>query len=513
MVDPFGAVVRRGLAATAIKVATAITAAAVIAGCAQASTSPRPDLGLAPLHATRGAHPGIFDAEGRQVLLRGVSVNSLGDYFRADPAEPAVVKLRAVDLDRLAAQGFNTIRLVLSWSKLEPERGHIDTGEIDRVRALVDEARARGLYVVLDMHQDAWGKEVATPPGVSCPPGTERAIGWDGAPAWATLNDGASTCRSPGVRETAPAVISAFDSFYANRDGIADELVNVWSALARAFAADPAVAGYDLFNEPHFGSDASRTNQALASLYSRLVERIRAAERAVPNGFGHIIFFEPNILWSGLGKAPIVDPGFTADANIVFAPHLYGGSLARGISVADGYKAAMEAASRYGTTMWSGEWGWFGNPATDLAKVREYARLQDETLTGGAWWQWSQACGDPHSISDAGGHVPSATEAFNRYRCPGSLYAGPVKQWADVLSRPYPRAAPGRLSSLRSDPSSRRLDAAGTGKGTMLVWVPDRGKGRPRVSGSGIGRTGLERVPGGWLVAIRTSGAYRVAVR
>jgi hypothetical protein len=39
---------------------------------------------LLALHATRGDQPAIIDAPGRQVILRGVKLNSLGDYYQAD---------------------------------------------------------------------------------------------------------------------------------------------------------------------------------------------------------------------------------------------------------------------------------------------------------------------------------------------------------------------------------------------------------------------------------------------
>lgn len=496
---------------------TALMGAAIAAascgssGQATSASAPGKQGPLPALHATRGADPGIFDAKGRQVLLRGVDLNVLGDYFQANPAEPPVVRYSPKQLDRMNAQGFNVIRLVLSWSKLEPERGHIDSSELERIHKVVDAAGARGIYVVLDMHQDAWGKYIATPPGVTCPPGRERAIGWDGAPKWATITDGQSTCRVPGVRELSPAVTRAFDNFYANRDGIQDEFVKVWGALATSFANDPTVAGYDLLNEPHFGSNPANTNRALGVLYGRLIQRIRTAERARPGGLSHIVFFEPNILWSGLGRTDVPSPSFTNDTNIVFSPHLYGGSLAP-ISVTAGYRAAEQVAASYGTAMWSGEWGWFANPERVKTTLASFARLQDQTLTGGAWWQWSQACGDPHTINDSHGKAPTQVVAFNRFSCPGSHYEGPVPQWAEILSRSYPMAAPGRLTSLTSDPATGHLQLAGSGHGTLALWVPERIHGQPRITGQGIGRPSFLRVDGGWHVAVPTAGAYRVKV-
>jgi len=170
----------------------------------------------------------------------------------------------------------------------------------------------------------------------------------------------------------------------------------------------------------------------------------------------------------------------------------------------------MQAAATYGTTMWSGEWGGFTDPAALMPTIAAFARLQDETLTGGAWWQWSQACGDPHTINDAHGHAPTGVVAFNRYSCPGSHLVGPVPQWSEILSRSYPIASPGRLASLSSDPPSGTLHLTGSGHGTLVLWVPARIGICCRLTGSGLGRVASARVPGGWQVTVPTSGAYRI---
>ena len=147
-------------------------------GCGDDDTAATASPGSLPaLHATRGDDPAIFDELGRQVLLRGVNLNSLGDYYQASPQLPPVFELQPEFFAEMAAQGFNVVRLLLSWSALEPERDRIDTAYLDRVRAAVDAAAANGVYVVLDMHQEAWGKFIATPAGTECGFGAERRNG------------------------------------------------------------------------------------------------------------------------------------------------------------------------------------------------------------------------------------------------------------------------------------------------------------------------------------------------
>ena len=109
-----------------------------------------------------GDDPAIVDPGGREVLLRGVNVNQLGDYYQADPGLPTTAPLAEEDFARIRALGFDVVRLVMSWSAFQPERGAFDAAYVARVRQAVRWAAEHDLYVVLDMHQDAWGKHVAT---------------------------------------------------------------------------------------------------------------------------------------------------------------------------------------------------------------------------------------------------------------------------------------------------------------------------------------------------------------
>src|SRR3954452_3137143 len=335
-----------------------LIAAAILASAPDAPALPR-------LHATRGDSPAIVTADGRQVLLRGVNVNQLGDYWQQRPDIPATLPLREQDFEGIHALGMDVVRLIVHWSKLEPQRGQFDPAYLDRIRQAVAWAGQNGVYVVLDMHQDAWGKYIASPKDETCAPGFVHQQGWDGAPRWATLTDGLPTCRF-GVREIAPAVGQAWQSFYADRDGIQGELVRTWARLAREFAADPTVAGYDLLNEPNTGYAPGATDAtSLGLFYRRAIESIRSAERHAKGGFSHIAFFEPGVLWSALTVDATPPPPLLDDPNVVFAPHLYADSISLDravlgssiVSIGQGFDFAETAARQYETTSWIGEWG------------------------------------------------------------------------------------------------------------------------------------------------------------
>lgn len=505
--------------------ACAVTALAFSAAPA-VGESPPPDVNrLSPLQVVRSA-PGdggdarIVDADGRQVLLRGINVNQLNDYYRGHPDLPTTIPLTEQDFADIAALGFDSVRLTFNWSSLEPRRDEIDANELERLRQAVGWAADHGLYVVLDMHQDAWGKHVATAPDEQCLPGFDPAIGWDGAPAWATHLDGVPTCRFQ-ARELSAAVAQAFTSFWLDRDGIQSEVVELWGLLASTFADEPAVAGYDLLNEPHPGWSPGATDlTALGVFYERAIDAIRRAESDVAGGFHHIVFFEPMIT-RAITRIPSPLPGFTADPQIVYAPHNYAESIevlpAGNPTIEENFAADARAAELHGTTFWVGEWGFFGNPAAQRDLVRRFARQEDQHLVGGAWWVWKQACGDPHVVGTPGNTPTGISPSLVRIDCPSGDELGIPPPFAEVLSRTYPRAAPGRLLELASDPATGRAvisgDAGASGPGTLDLWVPRRdGRPPPTVDGSNVGRVVSRPVDGGFRVLASVRGHYEVRV-
>lgn len=104
----------------------------------------------------------------------------------------------------------------------------------------------------------------------------------------------------------------------------------------------------------------------------------------------------------------------------MFSPHLYNESIALDRSgtltlVERGFALAEAAAGCYGAALWAGEWGWFGDPASDGPEAARYAPAEDAHRAGGAWWVWRQACGAPHTLGD-GGAVTAG--GLNRLHCP-----------------------------------------------------------------------------------------------
>ena len=287
---------------------------------------PSPSDPLPALRAVTGdGEPGrIVDASGREVLLRGVNINSHVDYWQYDPEIPTTFPFRDEDADLMAAMGWNMVRLLLSWSAVEPSPGEYDDAYLDAYAESVAKLRERGIYTLVDLHQDAWGPSLVAPQDEECSAGARPAGGWDGAPEWATFDQGAARCDA-GQRELVPAVQASWESFFDNVEGpggvgIRDRYAKMFGYIVSRFADDDSVAGYDVMNEPNVFKPGQE-NQ-LVDFYEDCLEEMRAAEEAA-GAPKRLFFFEPSIAWNAVGlPAP---PSFAHDDQVVYAPHIYQG--------------------------------------------------------------------------------------------------------------------------------------------------------------------------------------------
>jgi endoglycosylceramidase len=204
----------------------------------------------------------FIDSYGRQVIFSGIN------KVNKDP------KMNYTDIDstgtyeKLKSWGLNCIRLGVIWDGVEPQPGVFNEKYLDKLEAQVRLADQNGLYVLLDMHQDLYG--------VSFGEGN-TGLG-DGAPNWATLTDNLPHVRGGVWSESyliSPAVQKAFDNFWANKPasdgvGIQDHYARMWQHVAKRFALNKAVIGYDIMNEPFNGSTANAILPLILTEYARL---------------------------------------------------------------------------------------------------------------------------------------------------------------------------------------------------------------------------------------------------
>jgi endoglycosylceramidase len=457
----------------------------------------------------------IVDDLDRDVLLRGVNITSLGEYWQGNPDYPPTLPTTGEDWDAMAARGLSVIRLVVHWSRLEPERGQLDSTYLDEIDATVTAAAEHGLYTVIDMHQDAYSAFIYTPADEACPEGSWPGKGWDGAPAWATLTDGSSTCVT-GDRNSAPAVVTAWNHFYDNSDGIRDNFVATWDAVGERFAGRAEVAGYDLLNEP----DTSRPASELTPIYDELLTELIAAIRGA--GADQLIFLEPAIpagdTANGLILADPVRMGVESH-NLVGSLHNYAESIdTTGLTLEQTNDLIWTMAEAQGTGVWVGEYGFWSTSAEVLEVAARYATDEDVHAQGGAWWQWRQPCGDPHSLHrDGDSWQPGDTIVhLNSMDCVEGVDLGPTEEFLSLLGRGYPRAAPGRIQLLQSDPPSGQLlleARSARAGGELVLWTPTE-EATHAVWTEGLDDLTEHAVPGGRLLTatVAADGSYAIGV-
>ena len=403
-----------------------------------------------PLHGGR-----IVDASGRQVLLRGVNINAEVDYWRGT-FFPTTFPFTAKDADGMAAIGWNSARLLLSWSRVEPRPGHYDETYLNQIAADVRLLASRRIYAIIDFHQDAWGATLAAPPSAVCPPGSPPALGWDGAPGWATLDGGASRCATAGVRELSPAVLAAFKAFWANAPGpggvgIRTRYERMVGHVAGRFARTSSVAGYDVMNEPNaFGPDAGLGPLGPVCAFAAS----RPAGRAESRRDRHLVLFEPSALWSETGSG--APPDFPHDRDVVYAPHIYTGGFTGGPITAAAFEVARTEARGFGgVPVLSGEWGADPGRAAPGGDpyFLDHQRLQDDFEFGATLWTWRESCGDPHKVTDyREGRVPTVWGEFE-VDCRTNSVVGVRHDLVDQLTRAY-TGRPPVISNIRC--STRR---------------------------------------------------------
>lgn len=158
------------------------------------------------------------------------------------------------DIDAMAAWGFNSVRLPIHYDQLtlpadrEPTPG-VDTwheGGFERIDRLLEWVEANGMWLILDLHAAPGGQ------------GADLAIS-----------------------DRDPAKPSLWDSAENRRKTVA-----VWRRLAERYADEPAIAGYDLINEPNWSFETpgvgngceDQANAPLWSLYQELTTAIRQVD-------------------------------------------------------------------------------------------------------------------------------------------------------------------------------------------------------------------------------------------
>jgi endoglycosylceramidase len=374
--------------------------------------------------------------DGRRAILRGANLagaHKTAPYFGFHQP-PDYVALRE-------HWGMTSIRLLISWAGIEPEKGNYDESYLDGVALRVGWARDAGLTVVLDMHQDVYGEGFATGGG-------------DGAPRW-TCDEARYEAFTPAAQwffnYLDPNVQACVDGFYAS-DELQEHYIEAWRRVAARLSDDDAVVGFDVMNEPHWGSAGMSAFdvEKLQPFYEKVVPAVR---ELAPSW---LAFLEPGAS-RNLGNPTHLEP-FPFDG-VVYAPHSYNSSAEQGQGFDPAARAQLvgnigllaEEARALGAALWIGE---YGGP-TDKAGILEY---MDANYDGAA----AVAAANVYWAYDAN------TNGYGMLNDDES----PKPVLEDALIRPAPEWIAGDPVSWEFDPVLRKFS---------LRWHADPGVKAPTV--------------------------------
>ena len=277
----------------------------------------------------------IVDEQGRKILLQGVGLGNwmlpegymwrfgregdrprkiekiVADLIGPDNAAKFWKEYRSnyitqADIERIAQLGFNSVRPALNARLFLSEGGnpvYQDEG-FELLDNLIGWCKQSGIYVIIDMH---------------AAPGGQTGQNIDDS-----IND------EPRL--------------FMNSTN-QDRLVALWVKIATRYKDEPAVAAYDLLNEPlpeRTGTEAKYKNE-LEPLYKRITQTIRAVDKK------HMITIE-GADWANDWSV------FTTpfDDNLVYQFHYYCWNEPTHLNDIDRYLAARQ---RLGPPVWAGETG------------------------------------------------------------------------------------------------------------------------------------------------------------
>jgi hypothetical protein len=268
-----------------------------------------------------------YDFDLRHLLVQRFGEQGADDLIGA--YEDSWITTR--DLDNIKALGLNAVRLTFGYDTLLHDDGSWRDDAFTRMDWLVKNAWDRGIYTVIDYHAFL-----------------PASANQDGSAYWTN------------AKET-------------------DETVQIWAHIADHYKGNPAVAMYDILNEPNNSAPKGKPEpsaQTICSLYDTIDPAIRAAD---PD---HIVAMEG--LW---GWKDLPNPQEAGYDNVVYSFHWYNwGAKGPADSKAgtdhdiDGLAQMRDA---FTVPAFIGEFNLFGE-----AEGWQYA-LQKYNSAGLSWTIWS----------------------------------------------------------------------------------------------------------------------------
>ncbi len=420
------------------------------------------------------------DGLNRVVFLRGVNAGGRSKFAPFSPfeyANGAFDMTLAIYMDHAKAMGINVMRVPFTWEAVEPVQGQDDQEFLKRYDALLDAAWARGVYLVVDFHQDVYA----------------QAFCGDGFPAWTLPGPKPAPhhdCPSWSVAYFSDkGVVDAFDRLWADNSTVQAQLASMWDRMVARYKDRPGVIGFEVINEPASGSANSDSFESvtLTAFYSKMVARMRAA---APSS---LVFVDPLGFDAVAVRTTLARP---IGEGIVFAPHFYPIGRADPTSVHGNLSKWATVGQAWNVPVFVGEFGSSHDNPASLEFMTAHYDAFDALGLSGTEWEMSMAPEQWNSESDSLIHAD------------GTEY--PV---ATAIQRPFARAVAGDAIETAYDATARTftLTYAPSAIGVTEVSIPKKAY----LNGARIGLTGacVDTTHEGRLLIQSDPGASAVSLR
>ena len=259
------------------------------------------------------------------------------------------------DFDNCAEMGMSVIRLPFTYMNLCDDNGNLKSNAFDRLDWFVQNCSQRGMYVILDMH-GAFGSQ-------------------NGMDHSGEINDG--------------------KQLYYNQSN-KDKTLNLWKKIAEHFKGNPAVAAYDILNEP--GIKAAATYSLHWDFYNEIYNTIRSKDS------NHIIIMES--CWDADNLPRPSQYGWT---NVAYEYHYYPWSAQNSSDAQKSYfssKVSDIANHNYGVPTFVGEFTCF--------EQAEGWKVAMSTFNGQGWhwttWSYKVTGNSSWGIYN---HNPEKVDIYN----------------------------------------------------------------------------------------------------
>lgn len=422
------------------------TEAAPVAAAVAASAPAKPKvIDLPRISAPSGRW--FRTEDGRVALLRGTAAAA-----RASGQTFQQLGFGQDDARFLREQGFNVVRLGITWANLQPKARSFSKPYLKSVKQTIRMLAKQGIYTIVDFHQDQFSE-----------------LYGDGAPGWATVKRGTSTpqCGFPlnlkaGVLDCRTDINNAYAAFWRNEKVRGKGLQQWYGEMLKRVVTEfkplgSAVIGYELMNEPYPGLGWQKCYEdpaaalpvrgckefergPLARFYRKMIPIVQAADSQT------VVFYEPVVLFD-LG-APTYLPKFKFD-NIAFAFHPYD------YYYQHSYTGQDQEALRYGQKMRvpiiATEFG--ATPSKSLLE-ESMAGFNQTLISATEWTYYNDA---PFEISPGQGNVapppPSAQSMVFDPRLP-PIGANVQKAVVQSIAQPFPHYTCGTPRQLDYQPAT-----------------------------------------------------------